>query len=103
MNSEGSEAKPKPNAPVERLPSRSERSEAIKIPSGVPRKQFTHRVGCFCIYQHGTTKSIYQFQQIKNRRDETPADSFIIISDIQAAVFPFRGTTSRGSPLLWDE
>ncbi|MBR4765392.1 MAG: hypothetical protein IK085_01370 [Clostridia bacterium] len=38
-NSEGSEAKPKPNAPVERLPSRNERSEAIKIPIPQPQER----------------------------------------------------------------
>ena len=38
-NSEGSEAKPKPNTPGERLPSRNERSEAIKIPNSPPINQ----------------------------------------------------------------
>ena len=48
---EGNEAKPKSNTPVECLPSRNERSEAIKIPSGVPRNQFTQQGGLifYCV------------------------------------------------------
>ena len=44
-NSEGSKAEQKSNAPVERLPSRNERREAIKIPIPQPEHQSARQGG----------------------------------------------------------